>query len=140
MSQTPESPTTARCRCGALRFDSLSAPILQLVCHCAHCREVSGRPFTRFSFFKLRDTQTHGAIRTVEFTADSGARTVRESCAACGEMLIDRTGSFPKVVGVVHECIDPPLPFEPMHHVWVDSRLPETPLPQAVKTYPKGAT
>ena len=134
--------TQAHCRCGEFRFESSSAPILQLVCHCTQCREVSGRPYSNFSFFKVRDTQTHGAFRTVEFAADSGARTVREVCAACGDMLIDRTEGYPKVVGVVHETLDPALPFTPLHHVWTDSRLPETTLPQAgetLKLYPRGA-
>ena len=132
----------AHCRCGAFRFESASTPILQLVCHCTQCREVSARPFSNFSFFKVRDTQTQGEGRTVAFTADSGARTVREVCAACGDMLIDRTEGFPKVVGVVHEAIDPALPFEPLHHVWTDSRLPQTVLPAAtesLKLYPRGA-
>ena len=125
--------------CGAFRFESASPPILQLVCHCSQCREVSGRPFSNFSFFKVRDTQTSGAHRTVAFTAESGARTVREVCEACGDMLIDRTEGFPKVVGVVHEALDPALPFKPLHHVWADSRLADTVLPSDVTVYPKGA-
>lgn len=132
--------TQAHCRCGAFRFESASPPILQLVCHCTQCREVSGQPFSRFSFFKVRDTQTSGAHRTVEFAADSGSKTVREVCAACGDMLIDRTEGFPKVVGVVHEAMDPALPFTPLHHVWADSRLPDTVLPAGVTVYPKGAS
>ncbi|MFM8345730.1 MAG: GFA family protein [Betaproteobacteria bacterium] len=104
------------------------------------CREVSGRAYSNFSFFKVRDTQTSGAHRTVAFTADSGSATVREVCAACGDMLIDRTEGFPKVVGVVHEAIHPAMPFAPLHHVWADSRLPDTILPSDVKVYAQGAT
>ena len=130
----------AHCRCGAFRLESTSAPILQLVCHCTQCREVSGRAYSNFSFFKVRDTQTSGAHRTVAFTADSGSATVREVCAACGDMLIDRTEGFPKVVGVVHEAIHPAMPFAPLHHVWADSRLPDTILPSDVKVYAQGAT
>jgi hypothetical protein len=95
---------------------------------------VSGRPCSNFSFFKVRDTRTEGVHRTVAFTADSGARTVREVCAACGEMLIDRTEGYPKIVGVVHEAIDPALPFQPAHHVWTESRLPDTVLPPATES------
>jgi hypothetical protein len=128
----------AHCRCGAFRFESTSAPILQLVCHCSQCREVSGQPFSSFSFFKVRDTQTTGEHRTVTFTADSGSTTVREVCAACGDMLIDRTEGFPKVVGVVHEKLDPALPFNPLHHVWAENRAPETVLPEGVTVHAKG--
>lgn len=136
----PTSATMrAHCRCGAFCFESSSAPILQLVCHCTQCREVSGRPFSNFSFFKVRDTQTSGAHRSVAFTADSGSKTVREVCVACGDMLIDRTEGFPKVVGVVHEAISPQPLFNPVHHVWAESRLPETALPDGVTVYPRGA-
>jgi hypothetical protein len=140
-ASNPAAPaaTQAHCRCGAFRFESSSAPILQLVCHCTQCREVSGAPYSRFSFFKVRDTQTSGDFRTVDFTADSGSKTVREVCAACGDMLIDRTEGFPKVVGVVHEAIDPALPFAPLHHVWADSRLPDTVLPEGVTVHPGSA-
>ena len=139
MSTMTPAPIQAHCRCGAFRFESSSAPILQLVCHCTQCREVSGRPYSNFSFFKVRDTQTTGAHRTVAFTADSGSKTVREVCAACGDMLIDRTEGFPKVVGVVQEAINPALAFNPLHHVWADSRLAETVLPAGVAVYAQGA-
>lgn len=130
----------AHCRCGAFRFESASPAILQLVCHCHQCREVSGRPFSSFSFFKVRDTQTQGEHRTVAFTSGAGHRTVREVCAACGDMLIDRTEGFPKVVGVVHECLDPAAPFQPLHHVWTSSKLPEVQVPEGVTAYAEGAT
>ena len=134
-SPSPQAPTVqAQCRCGAFRFSSSSAPIMQLVCHCTQCRQVSGRPFSNFSFFKVRDTQTSGEHRTVAFTADSGASTVREVCASCGDMLIDRTDAFPKVVGVVHEALTTPMAFTPTHHVWTENRLPDTVLPAASDT------
>jgi hypothetical protein len=129
----------AHCRCGAFRFESSSAPILQLVCHCTQCREVSGQPCSAFSFFKVRDTQTQGEHRVHEFTAATGSRTVREVCAACGDMLIDRTEGFPKVVGVVHSAIDPALPFAPQHHVWAQDRLPSTVLPTDIPVFDKGS-
>lgn len=113
----------ARCRCGGFRWASSSGPVLQLVCHCTQCRAVSGLPSTRFSFFKVRDTQTEGAFRTVEFVSAAGHRTVRELCAACGQLLIDRTEGYPKIVGVVHDAIDPPVPFAPAHHVWLADRV-----------------
>ena len=130
----------AHCRCGAFRFESASPPILQLVCHCSQCREVSGRPFSNFSFFKVRDTQTSGAHRTVAFTAASGARTVREVCEACGDMLIDRTEGYPKIIGLVAERIAQPFTFEPQHHVWADSKLPGVVIPEGAKVFARGAT
>ena len=73
------------------------------------------------------------------FVAESGHATVRECCARCGDMLIDRTAGFPKVIGVVAERIDGPFTFEPQHHVWTDSKLPEVAIAPGVPAYPRGA-
>ena len=130
---------SARCRCGAVTARMSSPPVLQLVCHCTDCRAVAGTPFSNFVFFRARDTEVTGAATKREFVADSGHTTVRECCAQCGDMLIDRTAGFPKVVGVVAERIDGPFTFTPMHHVWADSKLPAVEIPAGVTAYPRGA-
>jgi hypothetical protein len=96
-------------------------------------------PFSNFVFFRARDAQVAGATTKREFVADSGHATVRECCAQCGDMLIDRTAGFPKVVGVVAERIDGPFTFTPRHHVWADSKLPAVEIPPGVMAYPQGA-
>jgi len=134
------TPTwTAPCRCGALRVQLASPPVLQLVCHCTDCRAVAGTPSSNFVFFRARDAQVSGESVRREFVADSGHATVRECCASCGDMLIDRTAGFPKVIGIVAERIDSPFTFEPQHHVWTDSKLAEVVIPPGVPAYPRGA-
>ena len=130
---------SARCGCGAFTAKMSSPPVLQLVCHCTDCRAVSGTPFSNFIFFRARDTETSGEAAKREFVADSGHATVRECCAHCGDMLIDRTAGFPKVVGVVVERIEGPFTFTPMHHVWTDSKLPGVEIPAEVTAYPRAA-
>jgi hypothetical protein len=130
---------SARCRCGAFTAKMSSPPVLQLVCHCTDCRAVAGTPFSNFVFFRARDTETSGEATKHEFVADSGHATVRECCAQCGDMLIDRTAGFPKVVGVVAERIEGPFTFTPMHHVWTDSKLPGVEIPAGVTAYPRAA-
>ena len=130
---------SARCGCGAFTAKMSSPPVLQLVCHCTDCRAVASTPFSNFVFFRARDTETSGEAAKREFVADSGHATVRECCAQCGDMLIDRTAGFPKVVGVVAERIEGPFTFTPMHHVWTESKLPEVEIPAGVKAYPRAA-
>lgn len=136
-SPLPET-WSARCRCDGFTAQMSSPPVLQLVCHCTDCRAVAGTPFSNFVFFRARDTQVTGPATKREFVADSGHATVRECCAQCGDMLIDRTAGFPKVVGVVAERIDGPFTFAPMHHVWADSKLPEVEIPPEATAYPRG--
>jgi hypothetical protein len=129
----------ASCRCGAVRFQSTSGPVLQLVCHCADCRDASGDPQTNLVFFRARDSTLEGATVERCYTADSGHRTVRTLCAACGQMVTDRTEGFPKVVGVVAERLGPGFDFRPAHHVWTESRLPGTVLPQDLPCFAQGS-
>jgi hypothetical protein len=133
------SSWSASCRCGALRAVLASPPVLQLVCHCTDCRAVAGTAVSNFVFFRARDAQVSGQAVRREFVADSGHATVRECCAQCGDMLIDRTAGFPKVIGIVAERLDPPFTFEPQHHVWTDSRLPGVEIPPGVTAYARGA-
>ena len=135
MSQT----WSARCRCGALRAQLASPPVLQLVCHCTDCRAVAGTPFSSFVFFRARDAAVTGEAVRREFVADSGHATVRECCAQCGDMVVDRTAGFPKVIGIVAERIEPPFAFVPNHHVWTDSKLPQVQIPPGAAAYPRGA-
>lgn len=134
-----DTSTTAACRCGTIRVRCGSAPVLQLVCHCSDCRAAAGTPFTNFVFFRARDTEVTGTPRRVAFTAASGHATVRELCPACGEMVLDRTDGFPKVVGVVAERLAAPFIFTPQHHVWAASRLPGVALPTDLPVYPGSA-
>lgn len=126
---------TAQCKCGSFQFASPREPILQLTCHCGQCREVSKAPFTNFAFFKLADAQMTGPTTVHRFTADSGNKTLRETCASCGEMLLDRTEGFPKIVGIVAERIQAPYVFEARCHVWVESKCAETVVPTGAKAF-----
>ena len=138
---SPADTTTlvaARCTCGAFQFRSKRAPILQLSCHCGQCRAVSKAAFSNFAFFKRAECEMAGATAVQAFVADSGVQTYRESCAQCGEMVVDRTDGFPQIVGVVAERIQPPYAFQPRCHVWLDSRIAEVDLPPGVPGHARG--
>jgi hypothetical protein len=128
----------ARCTCGNFQFKSTRAPILQLTCHCEHCRQVAKAPFTNFAFFKLSEAEVEGKTVTQSFVADSGAKTFREVCATCGELVLDKTEGFPNLVGVVAERIQPPYVFQPRCHVWSQSKSADVAIPPDVKAFDRG--
>ena len=128
----------ASCSCGSFKFKSASAPIFQLTCHCQQCRSASKSPFTNFAYFKVADGSVAGNTSVHEFVADSGTKTIREACANCGEVVLDRTEALPQVVGVVAERIRPPYVFQPRCHVWLESRIVEPTIPEGVKAFPRG--
>lgn len=132
------STCTAVCSCGGVTLTSARAPILQLTCHCEQCRTASKAPFTNFAFFKLAEASVTGSTTSQDFTADSGARTSRESCASCGDLMFDRTQAFPGIIGVVAERIQPPFTFQPRCHVWLESKVVDPAIPEGVKGFVRG--
>jgi hypothetical protein len=96
---------------------------------------VSKTPFTNFAYFKLAETEVNGNTVVHRFVADSGTKTMRESCANCGELVLDRTEAFPQIVGVVAERIQPPYVFQAHCHVWIESKLAEVSIPEGVKAF-----
>jgi hypothetical protein len=129
------TPIVAKCTCGSFSFKSAREPILQLTCHCQQCREVSKNPSTNFAFFKLVESEVEGETIVHKFTADSGTATFRETCATCGEMLLDRTDAFPQIIGIVAERIQPPYMFDARCHVWVESKCAQVTVPEGVKAF-----
>ena len=129
------TPVTATCTCGGFRFTSENQPIVQLTCHCSQCRQVSKAASSNFAFFKMAESTVEGKTVAHSFTADSGTKTVRETCATCGEMLLDRTEGFPQIIGVVADRIQPPYMFQARCHVWVESKSPGVTVPEGVKAF-----
>jgi hypothetical protein len=116
MQTTMNSPITAQCRCGAVRFTSQRPPILQRYCHCTNCQESTGRPFARTALFKAQHSAVSGPLAVRAYN-----RTTWESCADCGSLMFDRSAGFPALIGVVAERISAPFVFEPAGHDWTSS-------------------
>ena len=128
----------ATCMCGRFKFKAASAPIFQLTCHCQQCRDASKLPFTNLAFFKVAETSVTGETNVHEFVADSGTKTLRETCTGCGEMVLDRTQANPQIIGVVAERIRPPYEFQPRCHVWLERKVMEPAIPEGVKAFQRG--
>jgi hypothetical protein len=129
------TPLLATCTCGGFQFKSEGEPIFQLTCHCSQCRQVSKAAYTNLAFFNLAESQVEGKTVVHSFTADSGTKTVRETCATCSEMLLDRTEKFPQIIGVVADRIQAPYEFQARCHVWVESMCAEVTVPEGAKAF-----
>ena len=86
----------------------------------------------------VAETTVTGSTNVQEFIADSGTKTLRESCAGCGEMVLDRTEAIPQIIGIVAEKLQPPYAFQPRCHVWLESKVVELTIPVEVKAFPRG--
>jgi hypothetical protein len=113
----------AQCRCGDLRFTAAAAPLRQMICHCADCRDATGNDYSTTAFFKIADTTLTGATTGRRYVSARGNRTTRDACAACGTMMIDRSDGFANLIGIFVQTISPPFQAAPTLHMWTASRL-----------------
>ncbi|MGN6147226.1 MAG: GFA family protein [Rhizomicrobium sp.] len=81
-------PFQGGCRCGAIRYEVLAAPIAVMDCHCRDCQYASGGSHTTAvvvpaTAFKL----TQGTPKRFFTTGDSGQQAARGFCDNCGTPL-----------------------------------------------------
>lgn len=115
---------TASCICKKVQFSSASAPILQFICHCQDCRDATGDDYSTTAFFKKDAVKITGEVTTKTYISAKGNRTTRESCAACGTPIIDKSDGFPSLLGVFANRIEAQFKAAPTCHIWTRSRLP----------------
>src|SRR5882724_10702318 len=107
---------SAICECGQLSVMIYSAPVLQLVCHCADCRSVVGRPFTDIAFFAPTACEFHGSSQSIAMKGGSGQGKTYFSCKVCGTCLYATVGLLNGAVGVVADRLSS-FKFKPLCHV-----------------------
>ena len=126
------------CKCGGVEITIREKPVLELCCHCEDCRAGTGKPFTNLAFFETETLTIDGRLSAVEYVAESGNKTRRESCKSCGVTLFDRSEGFPTLVGLMVDSVDYPFDFTPSCHVWTSSKLDEVEIPPGIKCHEKG--
>lgn len=82
------------CQCGAVRYSSDAEPMVVFNCHCTHCQQASGAPYTT-AVAVHRDTATVTGD-TIEHTlsSDRGTPVHRHSCAKCGAYVYGISDGF----------------------------------------------
>ena len=93
--------TVATCKCGQLKFEVESDPVLELVCHCRDCQDALQADFANIAFFKMGETQVAGEFAEKIYLAKSGNETCRQYCGECDTVMFDRSEGFPNFLGVM---------------------------------------
>lgn len=128
----------AECACGQVRFQASQAPVLQLCCHCTDCRDATGDDFSLLAFFTTSVTVVAGQTSARIYVAGSGSETERLACAECGTVMFDKSARFPDLIGVFSRQIEPPFAAVATQHMWVESKLATTILPEGVVLHQRG--
>jgi hypothetical protein len=110
---------TGGCRCGAIRYEVLGAPVAQVACHCRDCQYVSGgganfsMVFDRSGFTVLK-----GAPRVYKAKPASGGSFF---CEACGVHVFSGPDSHPELVAIKVGSLDDPSDFRVQADIWMKS-------------------
>lgn len=117
---------TARCACGAVRFEFDKDPDFIAVCHCLDCKKASGgEAATWFGVAEGDFTLLSGTLKAFSYVADSGKRLDRNFCTTCGARLYtSNLESFPGLVFVQLGSLDDPALITPKLEMFVKRRLP----------------
>ncbi len=82
------------CQCGAVRYTSEIEPFITFNCHCTHCQQASGAPFTTAVAVPADQATVTGETRVNSLTSDRGTPVHRHHCAACGAYVYGISEGF----------------------------------------------
>ncbi|MEM7080697.1 MAG: GFA family protein [Pseudomonadota bacterium] len=76
------------CHCGAVRFAVTTEPMMQILCFCTDCQQISGAASYAAYIVPLDQIElTSGGTQDYTVLSDQGRRNTRRFCATCGSRL-----------------------------------------------------
>src|SRR5690606_22258941 len=102
------------CACGAIRYETGSAPVFQNHCQCRDCQKRSGTGHSSYLTFPRRaDVTVTGEAATWRVAGDSGNEKVHAFCAVCGTPVYLTFPAMPDLFAVHAASLDDPALFDP---------------------------
>ncbi len=102
------------CACGAVRYETESAPIFENHCQCTDCQKRSGTGHGSYLTFPRRaDVRVIGTASHWSVVADSGNDKVHAFCPTCGTPVYLTFTAMPDLIAVHAASLDDPDQFHP---------------------------
>jgi hypothetical protein len=116
---------TARCACGAVKFEFNNDPAFVALCHCLDCKKSSGGEAAMFFGVPEDDfTLISGKPKSFHYVAESGKGLDRNFCPECGARVFSTNlESFPGMIFVTIGSLDQPDRIEPKLEMFTKRRL-----------------
>ena len=116
---------TARCACGAVKFEFNTDPTFVAICHCLDCKKASGGEAATFFGVPEDDfTLIGGEPKAFHYIAQSGKGPDRNFCPQCGARVFSSNlESFPGTIFVTLGSLDTPEDIEPVLEMFTKRRL-----------------
>jgi hypothetical protein len=107
------------CLCGSVRYESVSEPVMSVVCHCTHCQKQSGSAFSVNVVVPATDFKvTSQTLATFGDAGDSGMAVRRHFCNRCGSPVYTELEATPGMVAIKAGTLDDPASINPQVHMW----------------------
>lgn len=122
---------SARCRCGAVRYEVRAEPVDAKLCHCRDCQVLHGAPMQWAAIFHKRDVRfTAGAahLRFYNAALDRAERLLpcKVACASCATPIADEGRNMWLAFPTLFDFGEPPrVPesFRPSCHIFYGNRV-----------------
>ena len=128
---------TGHCLCGAISFSGDAEIRMMANCHCTDCRAATGAAFSTLVFIDADALDVSGTPKVFKHKAESGADMEKHFCSDCGSQLFGRNSNRPTMVSIRAGVIDQKELVKPAVNVFMDSRIPSTPIDAALKAFPR---
>jgi len=141
---------TSSCRCGAVAFETVGAPIMSVSCHCTSCRTAGrqiearqdapavldadgGTPFLLYRKDRLRCVRGGAQLETLRLKADSPTRRLIARCCNSAMALEFSKGHWLSMYRDRFPDDAPPLEMR----VMTADQPGDSPLPDDIPNYPR---
>lgn len=128
---------SGRCLCGKIEFSADTDIKLMANCHCRDCRAATGAAYGTLLFVDASAVRIEGEPKVFRHKADSGADMEKLFCPDCGSQMFGRNSNRPNTLSVRAGVVDQSDLVKPAVNVFLDSRLPSTPVDPALKGFPR---
>lgn len=128
---------TGKCLCGKISFSADTDIKLMANCHCTHCRAATGAAYGTLLFIDEDALQINGTPKVFKHKADSGSDMEKLFCPDCGSQMFGRNSRRPNTITIRAGVLDQKELVKPGVNVYLDSKIPSTPVDPELKGFPK---
>ena len=125
------------CLCGQVRFKADAEPLFQAVCHCKDCQKQGGTAYSVVIGVPDAALTVTGETATYEHAGGSGGQVSRVFCPRCGSPILTRAAAAPGLAIVKAGTLDDTSELDPKVHVWTESAMPFTKIPEGAMAFGK---
>ena len=108
------------CSCGAVRYETSDAPVIQGNCHCKQCQKTTGSAYSATLFFPIQSVKIQGETKSFSAAGESKTTTI-VFCPSCGTQLLTKPGTMSQLIGVRAGTLDNPSLYKPSADIFVGS-------------------